>query len=282
MAKRRIMVKAKLLEISAVDRPAQPDAKMVLRKRADVSHRNTKSSDEPTPAGSADSNVAGNQHEPSMTPEQVLALQKRAERAEKALALSTAERELFAKMNTKDQDAFLALSPELRAAEVQKVQDSNPVVYKSTDGREFRKSDDARLVEMAKRLDAAEEKTRKAEERARLERIAKRAAGLSRLPGDSADHVLLVEAVDKMDAEQQTKLNTLLDKLNGEFGKAFARVGTSAAPANSSAEDKIEAIAKRIQDADPKLTPAQAYAKAMRSPEGQAAYAEHRESLIQG
>lgn len=318
--KRRIMVKAKLLEISAVDKPAQPDAKMVLRKRDEVEavvklkpragesreafvsrfmgdekmkneypdkkqraavamsmFRSKKNlSNEPIPAGSEDLNQpAGN--ESNMTPEQIAALQKRAERAEKALALSPSERELFNKMDAKAQDSFLDSTPEARLAEVQKAKDSNPIVYTDGKGREFRKSDDPRLVEMAKDADEERKARLKSDELAKLQRITKRAGELSRLPGESADHVLLVEAVEKLDTpEQREKVNALLNTLNSEFGKAFTKVGTSATPTGSTtAEDKLEALTKAVMEKEPTLTRAQAYAKALNSPEGIAAYGEH-------
>ena len=196
--KKRIMVKAKLLEISAVDRPAQPDAKAVLRKRdgerfeklkpspgeslkdfmarfmadekmkteypdnkqrvavamSQFKQKTKKSiSDELTPAGSEDNQTPAGTED--MTQEQIVALQKRAERAEKALSLSTAERELFNKMDASKQDLFLSLSPEGRATELAKAADSNPVVYTDSKGRQFRKNDDNRLVELAKDADEA-------------------------------------------------------------------------------------------------------------------------------
>lgn len=275
-AKRRIMVKAKLDEISAVDKPAQPDAKMVLRKRHDGEEPINKNSDESSPADSSAPNHAG-ESQSIMTPEQILALQKRVERAEKALKLNAAEREVFLAKSETEQDAFLQLDASLRLIEVQKAASSNPVVYTDGKGREFRKNDDPRMVELAKDADESRKERALADGRARLERVAKRAAELKHLPGEPANHVLLIEAVEKLDsAEQQDKALSVLKSLDADFAKAFERKGTTAAPvATSTAETKIEAIAKSLREKNPKLTEAQAYSEAMKTPEGQAAYAEH-------
>lgn len=319
--KKRIMVKAKLLEISAVDRPAQPDAKVVLRKRdepfeklkpnagesredfmarfmgdekmkeeyPDTKQRTavamsmfgrsrTKKSlsEELTPAGSEDNQTPAGTED--MTQEQIVALQKRAERAEKALSLSTAERELFNKMDASKQDLFLSLSPEGRATEVAKAADSNPVVYTDSKGRQFRKNDDNRLVELAKDADEARQASIAAENRSRLERISKRASDLKHLPGKDTDRVLLVEAVEKMSTEQQVAINAMLDKMNTDFAKAFSSIGTSAGPSADadSPEAQLEALAKSIKDKEPTLTDAQAYAKAAKSTAGQELYRKMR------
>jgi len=329
VAKKRIMVRAKLLEISAVDKPAQPDAKVILRKRDEPAEPVAKLKpgkdesqkdflerfmgdermkeeypdqkqrvavamsmfrskkqlvvNEPTPAGSATPTTPAGQETATMTltPDQIVALQKRLERAEKALSLSSAERELFQKMDETNQDKFLALSTADRLAEIKKANDSNPVIYTDGKGREFRKSDNALLVELAKDADEARKATQASEQRARLERVAKRAADLNKLPGEESDRVLLIEAVEKMEPEQQTKLLALLGKLNSEFAKAFTRVGTSAAPAPSedSADAKLMAMAKSIREKTPGLTEAQAYTQALRSPEGQALYSQHLDAV---
>lgn len=269
--KRRVMTKAVLDEISAVDFPAQVGAKAVLRKR--------NQSVESNPADSSAPNHAGNS---DMTPEQILALQKRADRAEKAMKLSAAEREIFlAKSSEADQDAFLQLDETSRLVEVQKAASNNPVVYKDSKGREFRKSDDSRLVEMAKDADEARRDRARAEETSRQERISKRAAELKHLPGEASEHLLLVEAVEKMaDNEHRTKVYALLNGLDAKFAEAFVRKGTTASNSEKeSTETKLQNLAKAMRAADPKLTEAQAYAKALSTDEGKILYEQHRQGV---
>jgi len=274
--KRRVMTWARLDEISAVDKPAQPDARVVLRKRHSD---DTDSADLPLPAGDSANNSAGDQTL-QMTPEQILALQKRAERAEKALKLNPAEREIFLAKSETDQDAFLLLDEASRLVEVQKAASSNPVVFTDSRGRQFRKNDDPRMVELAKDADEDRKARLNAERLAKMERVSKKAAELAHLPGESADHVLLVEAVEKLEADQQGKVYELLSKLDAEWAKAFAKVGTTAAPSNerSKPEAKIESLAKALREKNPKLTEAQAWVEAMQSPEGREAYSAHIQS----
>ena len=232
---------------------------------------------EPIPAGSEASSTPAGTNQESMTPQEIQALQKRLDRAEKIVGLTVAERELFQKMATEQQDSFLALSTADRLAEVKKAADSNPVVYTDNKGREFRKSDDPRLVELAKDADQARKDQAEAAKLAKNERISKRASDLKNLPGDAAEKVLLVEAIEKMDSEQQGKLMGLLGKLDTELAKAFTKIGTTNTPNTeaSTVEAKIETLAKSVREKNPRLTEAQAYDAALKSPEGQELYKQH-------
>lgn len=305
--KKKIMVSARLREISAVDKPAQAPALVDIRKDEngdlpleeqveapvvgeeitgdDVAKND---SDEQNPAGSDDvpSIPAGNTDpmNEEINNEQIEALTKRAERAEKAFDLNDAEKALFAKMDAAGQDEFLNLSSEERAAsienEIAKAEELNPIVYTNGEGVEFRKNDDQRMVEMAKQLDEVNAEKAEIAKAARLERIAKRAESLSNLPGTTEQHVLLVEAVAKMGEEQQESLNGLLDAMNSDLAKAFEETGTSDAPEVAdveapSIEAQIDAIAKSLRTENPELSEAQAYAKALTTEEGLALYSQH-------
>jgi len=281
LPKRRIMTSAKLDEISAVDRPAMPDAKMVLRKRDDNEEQEPEIADESTPAGSDASHTpAGeepmdNQPQNEVNP-QIEELTKRAERAEKALSLEGEQRSIFLKMSAEEQDSFLALEDAGRAEHVAKAADAVAVVYTDHTGREFRKNDDPRLVEMAKALDAAHGEKLEAERVAKAQRTEKRAEGLKHLPGNSEEHKLLVEAVEKMEDSQQEKLLGLLSNLDASFAKAFETAGTSATPEvkSTSPEAALENLAKSLNEKEPKLTAAQAYSKALLTEEGKLLYAQ--------
>lgn len=305
--KKKIMVSARLREISAVDKPAQAPALVDIRKDESgdlpleeqveapvVGEEITgaecakNDADEPNPAGSDDvpSIPAGNTDpmNEEINNEQIEALTKRAERAEKAFDLNDSEKALFAKMDEAGQDAFLNLTSEERSNEIEneiaKAAEANPVVYTNGEGVEFRKNDDQRMVEMAKQLDEVNAEKTEIAKAARLAAIAKRAEGLSNLPGTNEQHVLLVEAVAKMDEEHQESLNGLLDAMNSDLAKAFEETGTSDAPEVSdieapSIEAQIDGIAKSIRDENPELSEAQAYAKALTTEEGLALYGQH-------
>ena len=113
---------------------------------------------------------------------------------------------------------------------------------------------------------------------ARLQAIAKRADSLSNLPGTTDQHILLVEAVSKMEESNQAELNNLLDTMNTNLAKAFEEVGTSDAPAaveEISVEAQIDTLAKSFRKTNPELSEAQAYAKALTTDEGLALYGQH-------
>lgn len=305
--KKKIMVSARLREISAVDKPAQAPALVDIRKdengdlpleeqvEAPVAGEEItgaecakNDSEELNPAGSEDvpSIPAGNTDpmNEEINNEQIESLTKRAERAEKAFGLNDAEKALFVKMDVENQERFLNLTSEERTEEIQneitKAAELNPVIYTSSEGVEFKKNDDTRLVDMAKQLDEVNAEKSEIAKAARLAAIAKRGEELSNLPGTPEQHVLLVEAVAKMAEEQQTELNEILDTLNGNLAKAFEETGTSDAPEapaeeNLSIETQIEGIAKSIRTENPELSEAQAYAKALTTNEGLALYSQH-------
>ena len=309
--KKKIMVKASLREISAVDKPAQAPALVDIRKSEDdqdipSTENNIVKSDPadiidiPTPAGETN-NMTNNEElakseeivkndeivevvEIVATPEstEIENLTKKLERAEKAYGLSDSEKEIFVKMDTEGQDGFLGLSTEERSTEIQKDIDANPVVYTTLGGEEFKKSDDSRLVEMAKALDEANGEKAEALRLSKIAAIAKQAMAYNNLPGTNEEHVLLAEAVAKMAPEQQASLNGMLTKLDGDFAKSFSSAGSSAAPESTEApsfEAQIEEIAKDLNGKHPNLTAAQSYAKALTTDAGLALYNQHLSSI---
>lgn len=236
-----------------------------------------------------DVNVVTKQGDDTMTPEEKAAFEKaqrdgelatkRAERAEKILALTPEQRALFGKKDPAAQDAFLALTPEQRAAEIAKSSEADPVVYTATDGTVFRKSDDARLIAMAKRNDdQAKELAKLATERAN-ETLAKRAeTELNHLPGDRDTKVALLKALDAVEPDQKTKVGELLKAANTGLSKAFEKAGTSAAqPGAGSPEAKLEELAK-AHAAKKGIPYAKAYAEVLTTPEGAELYATHSAS----
>ncbi len=378
MAK-RTMLTAKLLAISAVDRPAQEPAVAVILKRAKCNDPTCKAQDCKDPAHAAmdpaakaafnaqqrrdlaDSGAAmpdgsfpirnesdlqnamqalgrakdraaaishikqrakalgltamlsdtyknDNAGEPAqppnitMTPEQIAALKaendkqlatmkaendkkladmtKRAERAEKVAQLDDVQKKHLGSLKTDEQEAFLALAPEVRTQAVAKslanTADANPVI-ETVDGQEFRKNDDPRLLKMAKQL-ASEKAQREAVEKAADEERLEKAAGeLDKMPGDVEAKKDLLRAVNSLPVAKQAKVREILKAQNAAMSKAFETRGVETTPPAGSPDATIEQIAKRMRDADPKLTSEQAYTKALLTPEGRKAYAERQQ-----
>jgi hypothetical protein len=213
-----------------------------------------------------------------MTPDEQAAFQKsqadataatkRAERAEKILALTPDERAHFAKLAAPEQDAFLATTPELRKSAVLAAGEADPVVFKSEDGQVFRKSDDARLVAMAKARD--EDRRELAKERAERNVLAltKRADELTHLPGETADKVELLKAIDAIPADRREKVLAIVKASDAGLAKAFERAGTTGGGVESDAETKLETLAKAHQAKNAGMTFAKAYDDVLRTSEG--------------
>lgn len=220
---------------------------------------------------------SGNEpNETTMTPQEVEALQKRAERAEQLASLNDAQRAVHSELQGSDADAFLAKTPAERQAVVAKRADSNPVI-ETVDGQEFRKNDDPRLLKMAKALKEQREETAEAKKVSKAQRLQKRAGEeLAHLPGKDEHKVALLDVVESMPAEQRTEVEKMLKAADAGMAAAFARKGATGTPDQIQGEEKIEAIAKSIREKLPNLTPEQAYAKALQTPEGKEAYKSSR------
>jgi hypothetical protein len=281
---KRIMHEFQIDEISAVDKPAQAEAKVTIMKRNDEVQAE-EGSPEPTEAsnnlsGDSSADEVGKVHsEVTMTNEnetveqavaqEVEELTKRLERAEAINGLSNEQRELFKGMEAEQQDEFLALDSDTRDAEVAKAADANAVVYTDASGAEYRKNDDPRLVALAKQADEERSLRMAAEEAAAAEELAKRAAAFSHVPGNVAS---LLKAIDSLEESEREEALEALRAHDANLGKAFEAVGSSDSPKEDSV---LEDIAKRISGENPSLTPEQAYAQALETPEGMEAYNRH-------
>lgn len=194
-------------------------------------------------------------------------------------AFTLAEHQHFAKLGEKDQDVFLALEKEDRAAELAKITDADPVVYKAADGTEFRKSDDPRLVSMAKQgdVDRAElTKARKESEDASFEKRA--TEDFPHLPGELVTKVALLRAIEKgeqiTDAETLTAVHAILKACDKIIAKGFKTFGSLGQPeADGNAEQELDKLAKDYAKAN-KVTFAKAYTEVLSTEEGSKLYNE--------
>lgn len=142
-------------------------------------------------------------------------------------ALTELEKKHYDGLSVEDKEIFLALNKSDRDAEIAKATSEDPVIYKSLAGEEFRKSDDPRIVAMAKRADANE--TRYKEEFAKRQdaEFAKRAeTELAYMPGTVETRAALLKAVDTI-ADQEVKKGVLdsLKAKNASMSKSFETVG---------------------------------------------------------
>jgi hypothetical protein len=123
-------------------------------------------------------------------------------KAERIAKLSGAHKAHLDTLSADDAEAFLAKSNAERDALVadvaKRADESNKVVYvsKST-GDVYKAKDDARLIEMAKRMDVQAERSR------RRTSASKRAALLGGMPGSDDAHDLIVRSLTKSGAKQE-------------------------------------------------------------------------------
>lgn len=291
MTPRRIMKEFRIDEISGVDDPAQKPARAVLMKRHDKNLHRPSDLDDTIQGGDEDT---VNKGDAEMTPDEKAALEakvtkaeadataatKRAERAEKILALPVDQRALFAKIDgAAAQDAFLAKTPAERSAEVAKAADADPIVYSAADGTTFRKSDDPRLVAMAKRADESAKAL--ADERvARTNDLLRKRAETEfpNLPGTVETKVALLKAVDAVEPAAKDEVLKILKASDAGLVEAMKRAGTSAAgPEAGSPEAVIESLVKAHMEKNPSVTYAKAYTEVVSKGAGAEAYAKYAE-----
>ncbi|WEX10287.1 hypothetical protein [Chelativorans sp. AA-79] len=180
------------------------------------------------------------------------------------LKMSKAEREHLDDMDDDEKEEFLRMSPADRKAKMKKRAEDDPVVYKSSDGMEFRKSDDPRLVEMAKRADESD-KVAKAEREAReLTELKKRASDdFGHLPGTVEAKANVLKAMGTMDEEVRKNLETILSTAEKLAKNGFGMIGTL--PGNAAGaetpEGQLQKRAEEIKKAE-NITFEKAYTKA--------------------
>lgn len=177
-------------------------------------------------------------------------LTKRAARAEAVLALPAEQRSHFDKLDAADQDAFLAKTAEQRKADVDaelaKAKDQGEVVFTASDGTAYTKSDDPRLVKLARQADEDRKQlslAKAANDQAALEKRA--AEELSNLPGTVQERAALLKAVDAIaDEAAREAARKALKAGNDAIKGAFTLVGHRNGQADASAEAELDRLAK--------------------------------------
>jgi len=203
----------------------------------------------------------------AITPEELTKAQKRAERAEAIVKLTSEERAHFDTLKPEAQDGFLAKSAVERSTEVRKSADSNREVYKSRSGQVFRASDDPRLVDMARENDANAAKLQEAVEKSALATFEKRAATeLPSLPGTDAVKAGILKALEGVPGAPE-----FLKAAENAAKGAFTKAGTQGGGEPLSVPQQLEVLAQKFAT-DHKVPILKARAEVLETPEGQALY----------
>lgn len=189
--------------------------------------------------------------------DQVAELTKKLESSTALAALTDVEKSFHSTLDDAAKAAFLAKSAEDRKSEVEKFEknrtDANPVIYTAEDGSEYRKNDDARLVQMAKDRDADRKKLIKMMADTADADIRKRAeTDLANFPGTVATRAAILKQVEGIrDEKEREEAIKALKAQNARLGKSLETVGTQEggtdpvgkSEANAELDKKAKALA---------------------------------------
>jgi len=288
--RRRILHEIKLDKIAAVDRPCQEPARAVFMKRAGdpavkpgdnnggspMSAELKKALGLPETASDADvaaaisKNIADTAAAKTAMTEAVA----KVERISKVAALPADQRSHFDGLEkagkTKEADDFLGMDDKGRKAECAKALEGDET-FTGIDGHSISKKAVgdgvfAMLKSQDERLRKQDEDIRKANERAEDERISKRVSmEFAHLAGTEAERALVLKHLATAPEPVRKAADALLKAAESASKFAFERAGSGGgfSKAEDSAEGRIEKAAAAIRKAEPQLTEAQAYRKAM-------------------
>lgn len=205
--------------------------------------------------------------------ERVGKLEKQLEVATALASMTDDQKSFYSKLDEACQASFRKLDAGARDAEIEKSRGDDPVVYTSLDGSEFRKSDDPRVVNQAKRADKLEKQLAASQADVRKRDLEKRAKEeLGHLPGDLDVKTTLLGKVDGIEDEAIRRgVSALLKAADGAIANGFQTFGTSSPGgeplSKAEAERKLDELAT-AKGGDF----AKAYAEVLETPEGQRLY----------
>ncbi|MHA1859158.1 MAG: hypothetical protein ACTSUU_06905 [Candidatus Thorarchaeota archaeon] len=167
------------------------------------------------------------------------------EKSESFGKLNDAEKAYYTALDDEGQVSFLKMDEGARANVLEKADEADSVVYTSADGEEFRKSDDPRLVKMARQGDEDRKIAKAERERRETMEFTKRADDeLSHLPGDAPVKVALLKAVEGIkDEAHRTAIGEMFKAADISASGAFETGGTTDI-AKGDAEEQLNTLAK--------------------------------------
>ena len=205
---------------------------------------------------------------------QITELTKNADRANAVIGLSPDVRKHFDTLEASAQDTFLALTGAEQSADITKMADANAVIYKASNGDEFTKNDDPRLITMATAADASAKELAIAKAATADADLTKRAEALVHIPGDVDVRKSILKSIDGITDEADR--GKALDALKAQdlaLGKAHNVLGTvEKGEANGDETAQLDTMAKAYAK-EHSVTEAVAYGKVLDTSEGKALYA---------
>ena len=209
----------------------------------------------------------------TITAEKV-AVEAKLAKAEAFGKLNDAEKTHLSSLDEAGQEEFMKMDDNSRASILEKAVEDNPVIYTANDGSEFRKSDDPRMVKMAKDHDSDRKLLKKEREEREVIELTKRSEDeLNNLPGDTEVKVALLKAIGSVtDEGTRDKINEMLKAGNDAQSAAFNPQGTST-PASGDANDKLNVLAKAYGEKH-EVSFHKAYVAVLETDEGQELYSQ--------
>lgn len=192
--------------------------------------------------------------------------------------LTDTEKSHHEKLGEEGQATFLGKSHTERDIDIEAALKADPVIYTAEDGVEFRKSDDVRMVNMAKQNDALTKRLNTEVESGAVAKLAKRAGEeLGNVTGSIEARSAILKSVDSIEdetlrGEAQTALKALNTAAAGKFVVKGKSGPTSASP-DGDANDQLDTLAKAYAK-DNTVSFAKAFTAVLATPEGEALYNE--------
>ena len=293
--RKRKVTKFTLYEISAVGKPAQEPALIALSKSAAAEYQkalaNKPASEQPEGDPVSDDlkkqieDLQKKLDEQKASNDTLVAQQQETiTRLNKEAAMSPDVRKYYDGLSDTDKGLFLAKSATVQEAEVQNAQLANAVIYKDANGIEYRKSDDPRLIQMAKDADEQRAVLKKLEDQNSDLALQKQLDEFKHLPGDEASRRALLKSVNAIEDEEERK-NALatLKSHDANLSKFFQVTGTTAngdgqEPTATtfvkSGSTKLDELVKAHMKDNPGTPVEKAFDAVLQTPEGEAAYSE--------
>lgn len=143
--------------------------------------------------------------------------------------MTDAQKEIYKSLEGDDKSEFLFATADERESQVTKAVDDDPVIYTSAGGAEFRKSDDPRLVNMAKERDTERKDFLKLQADRSQETFEKRAEDeLPNLPGTVKTRAAILKAVEGIeDKDTRKEAVESIKAHNAKMADAFTQVGST-------------------------------------------------------
>ena len=249
---------------------------LAISKAKDKEQRSA-SSDPITKADNPETNMENDN--PVISAEQFAEMEARLTKAEILATLTDSEKVYLSGLTKSAAKKFLASDE--RDEIMQKSADSDPVVATTESGREIRKSQDptGMLAELVLEKAKDKKKIKDLDDDNKKKDLEKRAGELKTLPGTTGTKVAMLKALDSIEDEAVRK--SALESLNANAAAKsadFDEVGeTDASVEVSEGLDRLDELAKSIQEKTPGLSYEKAYVQAMTTPEGSLAYTKSQE-----